>query len=246
MNVIKKRLLVLLSLILLQSVILSPSSYEDLELIETVSAAQLEDDKQDQADKEEQDNQESGIRPEDVEDAVIHEPVLPKDYNLAEIKKLPEEGTHRDYHHEMLTVNGYDFPFVDKRGNTGYGEDFEKLNETLNQNLVAYVGRNNIHTFFGHYYDLTGTGVFNPLADQDLLDVGTEVVVTDEDGMSKGYEITQIIEFLHTDQQKQFYGDDYMPDLAYNGNDTDMIYIQYCRWDIQNGLLITNIGYRIW
>lgn len=37
-----------------------------------------------------------------------------------------------------------------------------------------------------------------------------------------------------------------MPDLAYYGNGDDMVYIQYCRWDIQTGLLITNIGYRIW
>lgn len=138
------------------------------------------------------------------------------------------------------------FLFKDMRGNEGFGDDFDELNEVLNENRVAYVGQNNINTFFGHYYDLSGTGVFNPLADQGLLEVGTEVVITDEDGLSKGYEITQTIEFLHENQQKQFYGDDYMPDLAYYGNGDDMVYIQYCRWDIQTGLLITNIGYRIW
>ncbi|MFL2140916.1 MAG: hypothetical protein ACTH1A_01505 [Ruoffia tabacinasalis] len=145
-----------------------------------------------------------------------------------------------------MSVNGYEFSFKDMRGNEGFGDDFDELNEVLNENRVAYVGQNDINTFFGHYYDLTGTGVFNPLADQDLLEVGTEVVITDEDGLSKGYEITQTIEFLHENQQKQFYGDDYMPDLAYYGNGDDMVYIQYCRWDIQTGLLITNIGYRIW
>lgn len=197
-------------------------------------------------DETEKDNEDDSLKPEDIEGAVIHEPVLPTDYDEEEIESLPEDGTEAGYTEESLNVNGYEFSFKDMRGNEGFGDDFDELNEVLNENRVAYVGQNNINTFFGHYYDLSGTGVFNSLADQGLLEVGTEVVITDEDGLSKGYEITQTIEFLHENQQKQFYGDDYMPDLAYYGNGDDMVYIQYCRWDIQTGLLITNIGYRIW
>lgn len=186
------------------------------------------------------------LMPEDVDGAIIHEPVLPENYEEIDLDSLPEDGVDRGYTPNRLTVNDYDFSFEDLQGNQGYGDDFDYMNEVLDQNKVAYVGQNNINTFFGHYYDLTGDGVFNPLADQDLLDIGSEIVITDENGKSKGYEISQTLEFLHADQGLQFYGDDYIPGLAYYGNGDDMVYIQYCRWDIQNGLLITNIGYRVW
>lgn len=186
------------------------------------------------------------LMPDDVEGAVIHDPVFPDNYEEIDLVSLPEEGEDRGFTNESLTINGYEFDFEDMQGNSGYGEDFDYMNEVLDQNRVAYVGQNHINTFFGHYYDLTGDGVFNPLADQDLLEVGSEVVITDEEGRSKGYRISQTLEFLHADQHLQFYGEDYIPGLAYYGNGDDMVYIQYCRWDIQNGLLITNIGYRIW
>lgn len=194
----------------------------------------------------EREEEDYGIRPEDVDGAVIHEPVVPLNYDEIDLASLPEEGEQRDYNPNTLSVDDFIFSFEDLRGNRGSGDDFDYLNQILDQNLVAYVGMDGMNTFFGHYYDLTGTGVFNPLADMDLLNEGTEVVITDAKGYSKGYEISQIIEFLHKDQGLQFYGKDYMPNLAYFGNGDDMVYIQYCRWDIQNGLLITNIGYRVW
>lgn len=151
-----------------------------------------------------------------------------------------------DYQTSTMTIDNWSVHIFEDYGNTGYGEDFDRLNETLDLNRAVLVGANNIHTLFGHYYDLTGTGVFNPLDDQGLLDIGTEVVLTDKQGISRGYEITQKIEFLHPDQADQYYGAHNMPMLAYYGNESDMLYIQYCRWDISLGLLITYIGYRIW
>lgn len=159
---------------------------------------------------------------------------------------FPEKGENLGYEANTLTMKDYSIPFVADYGNLGYGADFDYLNSLLDQNYAVAVGQNNIQTFFGHYYNLSNNGVFNPLADLDLLHDGVEVIVTDEEGFSKGYLITQTMEFLHPDQIYQYYGDDYMPNLAYNGNGSDMIYIQYCRWDISLGLLITNIGYRIW
>ncbi|XJS11619.1 hypothetical protein ACF3NG_05300 [Aerococcaceae bacterium WGS1372] len=186
------------------------------------------------------------LMPEDVEGAIVHKPIFPENYNKIDRKSMPENGVDKGYTRDSLTVNGYEFVYENLRENLGYGDDFDYMNEVLVQNKVAYVGNNNINTFFGHYYDLTGDGVFNPLVDQNLLEVGYEVVITDENGLSKGYQISQTLEFLHGDQHLQFYGDDYIPGLAYYGNGDDMVYIQYCRWDIQNGLLITNIGYRVW
>ena len=150
------------------------------------------------------------------------------------------------YPPSSLTIKEYSISYKNEYGNLGYGEDFVHLSELLDQNFAVLVGNNGIHTLFGHYYDQTGTGIFNPLADRKLLEVGSEVILTNNQGLSKGYYITQIIQFLHSDQKHQYYGRNYMPDLAYYGNGLDMIYIQYCRWDISLGLLITNIGYRIW
>lgn len=171
----------------------------------------------------------------------------PTEMTLEEFNQsFPEKGKNLGYEANTLTMKDYSIPFVPDYGNLGYGSDFEYLNTLLDQNHAVAVGQNNIQTFFGHYYNLSNNGVFNPLADMDLLHEGVEVTVTNEDGLSKGYLITQTIDFLHPEQIYQYYGDDFMPNLAYNGNGSDMIYIQYCRWDISLGLLITNIGYRIW
>lgn len=159
---------------------------------------------------------------------------------------FPEDGKDLGYSPNSLTIQGFTIPFEDQAGNSGKGEDFEKLMTLLDQNLAVRVGQDHIQTFFGHYYNLSDNGVFNPMDDMGLMDVGVEVVVTDDQGKSRGYQVTQTMEFLHPDQIYQYYGDFYMPSLAYKGNGSDMIYIQYCRWDQALGLLKTYIGYRLW
>lgn len=44
-------------------------------------------------DETEKDNEDDSLKPEDIEGAVIHEPVLPTDYDEEEIESLPEDGT---------------------------------------------------------------------------------------------------------------------------------------------------------
>lgn len=186
------------------------------------------------------------LRPEDVEGAVIHEPVYPEAYKTIDPKTLAKRGEQRGYNPNTIVVDGYEIPYVDMRGNTGADEDYIALSEALDQNLCVYVGDQGMNTFFGHYYNLSDNGVFNPLNDVISFGEGSEVIITDEAGYSRGYEITQVMEFLHPDQKLQFYGDDYLPTLAYEGNGEDMVYVQYCRWDYALGLLISNIGYRVW
>ncbi|MGX7106892.1 hypothetical protein ACWOBE_03730 [Hutsoniella sourekii] len=187
-------------------------------------------------------------RPEDVEGAIVHDPVYPASYQEGKpTERFPDKGLDKGYPENTLMVGDYAFPFVDLRGQMKEEEDFEYLNQLLEENTHAvYVGENNMNTFFGHYYDLSGTGIFNPMDDRGLMDIGVEVVITDDQGLSRGYEITQNLSFNHADQDLHFYGQDSLPYLAYQGNGQDMIYIQYCRWDIELGLLKSYIGYRIW
>lgn len=161
-------------------------------------------------------------------------------------QRFPKDGKDLGYPANTMTIGDFQIELQNQLNNEGFGEDFDELNALLDQNYAVLVGKNNIHTIFGHYLDLSGTGVFNAIADAGLLSEGTEVILTDGKGKSRGYELTQVIEFLHPDQVNQYYGTNYMPDLAYYGNGLDMVYIQYCRWDISLGLLITNIGYRTW
>ncbi len=181
-----------------------------------------------------------------IEGAVIHQPIPLENVYQGEVNIKYPVGEARGFEPNTLVVNGHPFYYTDLKGNRGYGEDFETLNEALGRNEAVRVGKRGIETFFGHYYNLSDNGVFNPLHDQDLLHIGSEVIVTNEEGLSKGYYITQTIEFLHANQGQQFYGDYYMPQMAYNGTGEELVYIQYCRWDIELGLLITNIGHRIW
>lgn len=185
--------------------------------------------------------------PENTPNAVVHEPAYPKEYkNGQPTKKFPEEGIDKGFEPNSLTISNFHFDFTDFRGNTGSQEDYTELVEVIDQNKVVSVGMNGMSAFLGHYYDLTGNGVFNPIVDEDLIYEGAEVVVTDENGKSKGYEITSISEFLNDEQHNHFYGNDSFPYLAYYGNGDDMVYIQYCRWDISLGLLISSVGYRVW
>ena len=87
---------------------------------------------------------------------------------------------------------------------------------------------------------------FNPLADDGLLYEGGTVILTDQDGYSKGYEITQMVFVDRPNQYSYFYNKMSLPYLAFHGNGQDMIFIQFCREDIQLGLLSINFGYRIW
>lgn len=184
---------------------------------------------------------------ENTPNAVVHEKVFPKSYkDGSPTEEFPEEGIDKGLDPNSLIISDYKFDFTDFRGNTGSQGDYTELYNTIEQNKVAGVGMNGMNAFFGHYYDLTGNGVFNPIVDESLLYEGAEVIVTDENGLSKGYEITTIPEFLNDDQHVQFYGEDSIPYLAYYGNGDDMVYIQYCRWDISLGLLIVSIGYRVW
>lgn len=192
--------------------------------------------------KENEDENESELKPSDVEGAIVHEVIYPEKYK----KNLPKIGKKLNYAPNSLLVSGYEFPYVDMKGNTGSEDDFTKLNEILDQNQVAMVGDNRISSFFGHYYDLTGNGIFNALVDYELLDEGSEIIVTDSNGCSRGYEVSQIISFNIAEQDLHFYGDDLIRQLAYHGNEDDMVYIQYCRWDIALGNLVSAFAYRVW
>ncbi|MCW6676461.1 hypothetical protein NHG35_03115 [Aerococcaceae bacterium NML180378] len=184
-----------------------------------------------------------------VEERIIHQPIFPKSYS--DDRKPPKfthpKGEKLGYEPNTLHLKEHAFPFVDMRPKKASDEvDFTHLMTNLDANHVVAVGKNNIQTFFGHYYDLTGTGVFNPIVDENLIEVGSIAIVTDEDGYSKGYEFTQILEVQHAEQDYHYYDKTPLPKLAYNGNGTEMLFVQYCRWDISYGLLIGNVGYRVW
>ena len=177
---------------------------------------------------------------EETQNATNIEPKVPKNYDKAKHKPGKDLGQSPN----TLTVEGVDFPFEDLSGNTGVGEDAAELKATLDQQKAVQVGMNGIRTFFGHYYNY-GTSVFNPLDDQNLLKEGSVVSITDNKGETKTYEITQVFGVPYEDQYDYFYNKDPLPYLAYFGNGEDMVYIQYCRWDIELGYLKTAIGYRV-
>lgn len=182
------------------------------------------------------------------EDRVVHEAVYPDTYDAKHQPPKFEhpKGVKLGYTPNTIRLKDMEFPFEDMRGNSGAGKDFDKMMTILDENKVVQVGKNKIHSFFGHYYDLTGTGVFNPIVDHNLIEIGSEAIITDKDGYSKGYEFTQILEILNEEQERHYYENQQISQLAYNGKNIDMLYLQYCRWDIELGLLKGNIAYRIW
>lgn len=193
---------------------------------------------------------------------VIHQPVYPTSYpeNYGQdhlmYQGLPinyqpkrqnfnQTGEELGYPANSLYIDGVTFLFEDLSGNSGKGSDFDLLNQVLDQNKVVKVGKHGMNSFFGHYYNLSNSGAFQPLVAQNLLHEGSQVIVTNQDGLSKGYEITQILNINVEDADHHFYGRYSIPELIYHGNQEDMIYIQYCRWDIELGMLISHFGYRI-
>lgn len=178
---------------------------------------------------------------EEVEGATNFKPIYTDNYEEVAHTK----GYESDKKPNTLTVEGFDFDFVDLKGNTGIYEDYDEMYQIIEQNRAVQVGMNGMNAFFGHYYDLSGNGIFNPLHDQGLLHEGSLITVTDKDGMAKDYQITQIVTFLQPDQDMYFYNEDDLVYLPYYGNGDDMVYIQYCRWDIALGQLVTAIGYRV-
>ncbi|WP_282920361.1 hypothetical protein [Ignavigranum ruoffiae] len=196
------------------------------------------------------------------EPVVIHQPVYPSSYpqpygqDHLMFQGLPlnyqpkrqvfkAEGQALGYPANSLYINGVTFPFQDMSGNSGKGTDFDHLNQALASNQVVKVGQHGMNSFFGHYYDLSNSGPFQPLVAQDLLHEGSQVILTDREGLSKCYEITQILNINVEEADHHFYGRYSIPELIYQGNQEDMIYIQYCRWDIELGMLISHFGYRI-
>lgn len=171
------------------------------------------------------------------------EPIYPKQYHN---QTFPDKGVNKGYKPNTLRIGGHEFDFEDLSGNTGAGEDFVALQSVLDQNKVVKTGMNQTQAFFGHYYDLTGDGVFNAIVDLDLQHVGTEVIVTDSEGYSKGYEVTQIIEYEQLKEYNYYYDEYPMSLMAFFGNGEDVVYIQYCRWDISMYLGISSFSYRIW
>lgn len=189
----------------------------------------------------------SSFSPEEVEGAIIHEPVDLESVYPYEVEDYDSQGTDIGYEPDTLTIGEYNFDFSDHSGNSGMGEDFDVIVQALDNLELVKVGNRGMETFFGHNNNLSNTGPFAILGtNPDILTDGMEVIVTDDQGLSKGYWMTQTIEFSHADQIYQFYGDKYIPDMVYNGFYEDMIYIQHCRWDVSWELLVINIGQRIW
>lgn len=172
----------------------------------------------------------------------------PTSYQNGKAPQMSDKGQQLGYTPNTLKIDNYEFPFKPLYGNTGssINNDFSKIEQVLLENGTAAVGMNGIHSFFAHYDYVNYTGPFNPLVDQGILQVGTQAIITDAEGYSKGYEFTQTVNFQRDDQYNYFYDGLSMPFLAYYGNTDEMIYLQYCRWDIERGLLETSIGYRIW
>lgn len=188
----------------------------------------------------------SSVSPGDYEGTIVHEPISLEEVYPGKIEEYEDKGQQLGYEPNTIQFSGYSFDYTDMSGNTGAGDDFQQLNDALNRLELVKVGQRGIETFFGHNNNLSNTGPFAILGHENLLYDGVEVITTDSEGYSRGYYMTQTIEFSHQDQIYQFYGDFYFPDLAYNGNHQDMIYIQHCRWDISFELLVVNIGLRIW
>lgn len=184
--------------------------------------------------------------PED--ERVNHEAIYPKSYssNNQPPKFEHPRGEKLGYQPNTLRLKDHVFTFVDMSGSTGYGQDFDTMMAHLDADEVVRVGKNKMNAFFGHYYDLSGNGVFNVIVDDNLIEVGSIAVITDKDGYSKGYEFTQILEILNSEQEFHYYDGKQIGQLVYNGNKKDMLFLQYCRWDISLGLLKGNVAYRVW
>ncbi|MDO4432889.1 MAG: hypothetical protein Q4B80_06170 [Aerococcaceae bacterium] len=181
------------------------------------------------------------------EPKIVHEPIFPTSYTNGKPPVFEHErGQQLGYEPNTLRLKDHVFTFSDLSGNTGKNNDFTRLMEEIDKNVVVKVGQKGLNTFFGHYYDLSGTGVFNPIVDEQLIEIGSPIIVTDNDGYSKGYQVTQILEVLNAEQDQHYYGKEHLPVFVYEGNGMDMVYVQYCRWDISYGLLIGNIAYRVW
>ena len=198
-----------------------------------------------------------------IETPVVHKPVYPDSYpdNYGQshlmFQGIPpylsiqhlefsNQGQDLGYPANTMVIGDFTFYYEDLSGNTGLGEDFEQLNQVLEFDKVVKVGKRGMNGFFGHYFDLSNSGSFQPIVAYDLIQEGTVIVLTDGNGLSKGYEITQILNVNNNEAFNHFYGRYSLPDLIYHGNNEDMIYIQYCRWDIELGMLIMHFGYRIY
>lgn len=181
-------------------------------------------------------------------DRINHKPIFPESYDKSNQPPKFDSvmGKKLGYTPNTIRLKDMEFPFVDMRGNNGNGTDFDEMMTKLDENLVVQVGRNKMHAFFGHYYDLSGTGVFNAIVDYNLIDIGSEAIITNSLGYSKGYQFTQILEIINEEQAAHYYDDIPIAKLAYYGNGYDMLFLQYCRWDISLGLLMGNVAYRVW
>lgn len=183
------------------------------------------------------------------DDSLINfDPVFPKSYVDGEAPDFSPKGEDLGYEANTLVINEVTFPFIPVYGNTGSttNGDADILAELLKNDIPFAVGKNKINTIFGHYDHTGGRMAFNPLADDGLLYEGVTAILTDEDGYSKGYEITQMVFVERPNQYQYFYNEMSLPYLAYYGNGQDMLFIQFCREDIELGLLSINFGYRIW
>lgn len=175
-------------------------------------------------------------------DAQNIDPVYPDGYQKAKFKK----GKNLHKKDNTLTVDGVDFPFIPLYGNTGIEEEYQTIMNYVDQEQVVATGMNGIHAFYGHYSHVPWyKSIFNQLIEQDLIKEGNQVQVTDDKGLTKTYEITQIIHFKNTEQYDYFYDQDPFPYLPFFGNGEDMVYIQYCRWDLKYGWFENVIGYRV-
>lgn len=169
------------------------------------------------------------------------EAVIPEEYANVHHQKGSPMG-----HPANTLINSHvTLVYTPLKNNTGQSADYDKVNAVLDVDGIPNVGMNGIHTFFGHYYG-AGSGAFSPLVQSDLLSLNNEFIVTDANGLSKGYRITQVIPVQMNDQYNFFYNEDSVPYLAYHGNGDDMIAMLTCRWDKAIGQMDFSIGYRIW
>lgn len=171
-----------------------------------------------------------------------YNPIIPEEYHKAKFKP----GKNISLPKNTLINDPFTIVYTPLENNTGQHNDFEKVNAVLDKDGVPNVGMNGIHTYFGHYYGGTNYGAFAPLVHNDKLSNGNEFIVTGEDGLSKGYRITQVIPVQMDLQYNYFYNEDAIPYLAYFGNGDDMIALLTCRWDKTIGQMDFSIGYRVW
>ncbi|MGF3076150.1 hypothetical protein [Facklamia sp. P12955] len=170
------------------------------------------------------------------------EAIIPKNY----LDVMHTEGKVLGKKPNTIESNGIVVEYIPLEDNTGSKDDFDQVNDVLGIDGVPQVGMNGIRTFFGHYYDHINTGAFAPFASNNYFEPGNEFIVTDKDGISKGYEITAIIPIQTDFQYNYFYNEDSIPFLAYYGNGDDMAAFMTCRWDKAIGQMDFAIAYRIW